>query len=97
MDFLNNLSYFLDDLTLREYEYLEFCGVNLDFLYPDDFLNIEYLDSLRYYNDPRYIEHTKKNKKKSIEKVKSKKTNEMILSKRNNPLYKYKSNKVKNQ
>ena len=74
-DFLDNLPQEVHLLTDTQIFALENYGIDIDFLYPDELLNLENRNMYDITRDARFHEHKSKHRKTSDKMVKSKKLN----------------------
>lgn len=74
-DFMQNLPQDVHSLTDTQIFALENYGINIEFLYPDEILNLENRDKFDITRDNRFHEHKNKHRKTSYKMVKSKKLN----------------------
>ena len=74
-DFLDNLPQDVHSLTDTQIFALENYGIEIEFLYPDEILNLENRDRYDIISDARFHEHKSKHKTKAEKMVKSKKLN----------------------
>ena len=72
---MQNLPQDVHLLTDTQIFALENYGINIEFLYPDEILNLENRDMYDITRDARFHEHKSKHRKTSDKMVKSKKLN----------------------
>ena len=72
---MQNLPQDVHSLTDTQIFALENYGINIEFLYPDEILNLENRDKFDITRDNRFHEHKSKHRKTSDKMVKSKKLN----------------------
>lgn len=72
---MQNLPQDVHSLTDTQIFALENYGIDIEFLYPDELLNLENRDMYDITRDVRFHEHKSKHRKNSDKMVKSKKLN----------------------
>lgn len=72
---MDNLPQDVHSLTDTQIFALENYGIDIEFLYPDEILNLENRDKYDIISDARFHEHKSKHKTKSEKMIKSKKLN----------------------